>query len=184
DRAPPVDHPGHGQDPRPAQGPPAGNGHAPGTPGPARPLLQALSTPVQGSGGHEGHEGCEGNEGAFEYAEFELTAVSAARDSCCFARSPIVKPANSLRFPVVTGLASSIRMLIDDGTDGLTKEAIGIAIAIHRKYGPKLLENAYLRPYVIDLRAAGHTVDCQPRLALVHAGVTIQNAYRPDIIVD
>ena len=75
-------------------------------------------------------------------------------------------------------------MLIDDGTDGLTKEAIGIAIAIHRKYGPKLLENAYLRPYVIDLRAAGHTVDCQPRLALVHAGVTIQNAYRPDIIVD
>ena len=75
-------------------------------------------------------------------------------------------------------------MLIDDGTDGLTKEAIGIAIAIHRKYGPKLLENAYLRPYVIDLRAAGHIVDCQPRLALVHGGVTIQNAYRPDIIVD
>jgi len=75
-------------------------------------------------------------------------------------------------------------MLIDDGTDGLTKEAIGIAIAIHRKYGPKLLENAYLRPYVIDLRAAGHVVECQPRLALVHAGVTIQNAYRPDIIVD
>ena len=36
----------------------------------------------------------------------------------------------------------------------------------------------------MNLRAAGHTVDCQPRLALVHAGVTIQNAYRPDIIVD
>ena len=75
-------------------------------------------------------------------------------------------------------------MLIDDGTDGLTREAIGIGIAIHKKYGPKLLENAYVRPYVIDLRAAGHTVECQPRLALVHAGVTIENAYRPDIIVD
>ena len=75
-------------------------------------------------------------------------------------------------------------MLIDAGTDGLTREAIGIAIAIHKKYGPRLLENAYLRPYVIDLRSAGHSVECQPRLALVHAGVTIENAYRPDIIVD
>jgi GxxExxY protein len=75
-------------------------------------------------------------------------------------------------------------VLIDDGTGGLTREAIGIAIAIHRKYGPSLSENAYSRPYVIDLRAAGHVVDCQPRLALVHGGVTIANAYRPDMIVD
>ena len=75
-------------------------------------------------------------------------------------------------------------MLIDDGTGGLTREAIGIAIAIHRKYGPSLKENAYLRPFVIDLRAAGHQVQCQPRLDLVHSGVKIANAYSPDLIVD
>jgi len=75
-------------------------------------------------------------------------------------------------------------MLVDDGTQGLSYKVIGIAIGVHRKYGPGLLENAYLRPLVIDLRAAGHQVDCQPRLPMVHAGVTIDKAYRPDAIVD
>ncbi len=75
-------------------------------------------------------------------------------------------------------------MLVDDGTQGLSFKVIGIAIGVHRKYGPGLLENAYLRPLVIDLRAAGHEVDCQPRLPLVHGTVTVQNAYRPDAIVD
>ena len=75
-------------------------------------------------------------------------------------------------------------MLIDDGTGGLSGEAIGIGIRIHRKYGPGLREDAYLRPFVIDLRAAGHGVDCQPRLTKVHAGVAIEHAFRPDLIVD
>ena len=75
-------------------------------------------------------------------------------------------------------------MLVDDGTGGLSYEVIGIAIAIHRKYGPGLLEQAYVRPLAIELGAAGHEVDCQPRLALVHAGVTIANAYRPDLVVN
>jgi GxxExxY protein len=75
-------------------------------------------------------------------------------------------------------------MLVDDGTAGLSREVIGIAIAIHRKYGPGLLETAYLRPFVMELRTAGHAVDCQPHLAITHAGTTIPNAYRPDMIVD
>jgi GxxExxY protein len=75
-------------------------------------------------------------------------------------------------------------MLVDDGTGGLSFKVIGIAIAVHKEYGPGLLEHAYLRPLVLDLRAAGHEVECQPRLSLVHAGVTVANAYRPDIVVD
>jgi GxxExxY protein len=75
-------------------------------------------------------------------------------------------------------------MLIDDRTGGLSREVIGIAITIHRKYGPGLVEAAYLQAYVADLRAAGYTVDCQPQLALVHAGAQIANAYRPDVIVN
>jgi GxxExxY protein len=75
-------------------------------------------------------------------------------------------------------------VLVDDGTGGLSREAIGIAIAIHKKYGPGLLEKAYERLVVLDFRAAGHKVECQPCLPLVHAGATIERAYRPDIIVD
>ena len=75
-------------------------------------------------------------------------------------------------------------MLRDDGTGGLSYKVIGIAIALHRKYGPGLLENAYLRPLTLDLRAAGCKVECQPKLQLVHAGVTVRDAYRPDLIVE
>ncbi len=49
-----VDHPGHGQDPGPAQGGTAGGGHAPGAAGPARDLSQAVSAPVQGAGAPAG----------------------------------------------------------------------------------------------------------------------------------
>jgi hypothetical protein len=31
-------------------------------------------------------------------------------------------------------------MLVDDGTQGLSYEVIGIAIGVHKKYGPGLLE--------------------------------------------
>ncbi len=75
-------------------------------------------------------------------------------------------------------------MLVDDGTDGLSGKAIGIAIAIHRKFGPGLAESACLRVYVHDLRAAGCRVECQPRVPLLHEDLTIDNAYRPDIIID
>jgi GxxExxY protein len=75
-------------------------------------------------------------------------------------------------------------MLVDDGTGGLSFEAIGMAIAVHKKYGPGLLENAYCRALEADLRAAGHAVQSQPRLDMVHSEVRIANAYRPDMIVD
>ena len=72
--------------------------------------------------------------------------------------------------------------MVDDGTGGLSREAIGLAIEIHKKYGPGLLEHAYVRPYSKALREAGHKVECQPRLAL--SGQEIGYAYRPDLIVD
>ena len=75
-------------------------------------------------------------------------------------------------------------MLIDDGTGGLTYKVIGIAIGIHKRYGPGLLEKAYLRPFVEELRAAGHAVECQPSLSIEHGDVIIENAFRADVIVD
>ena len=75
-------------------------------------------------------------------------------------------------------------MLVDDGTYGLSREVIGIAIRIHKKFGPGLLESAYMRPFAYDLRAAGYEVDCEPRLDLVHEKLTVQGAYRPDMIVN
>ena len=50
DRAPALDHPGHGQDPRAPQGRAARGGHAPGAARAARHLLPALPAAVQGPG--------------------------------------------------------------------------------------------------------------------------------------
>lgn len=75
-------------------------------------------------------------------------------------------------------------MPVDDGTNGLSREAIGIAIAIHRRYGPGLLENAYCRAYAHDLRAAGHSVECERPFDFVHNKLIVRRAYRPDIVVD
>jgi GxxExxY protein len=75
-------------------------------------------------------------------------------------------------------------MLADDGTQGLTRKVIGIAISIHRKYGPGLLEKAYRDPFVFELRAAGHEVDCDRQIKLVHESLVVDSAYRPDIVID
>jgi GxxExxY protein len=87
-------------------------------------------------------------------------------------------------FRAAIDFAMPSRMLIDDGTDGLTYKAIGIAMGIHKHYGPGLLEKAYLRPFVEELKAAGHAVQCQPGLPIEHGDVRIENAFRPDMIVD
>jgi GxxExxY protein len=85
---------------------------------------------------------------------------------------------------MATDFASRFAMLVDDGTEGLSGRAIGLAIGIHRNYGPGLLEKAYVRLYADALRNAGHDVECQPRLTLMDGGRRVKNAYRPDIIVD
>jgi GxxExxY protein len=75
-------------------------------------------------------------------------------------------------------------VLIDDGTDGRSRKAIGAAIRIHKKYGPGLLEKAYRVPYVQELRMCGFAVDCERPLPLEHAGVRVECAYLIDIVVD
>lgn len=75
-------------------------------------------------------------------------------------------------------------MLIDDGLDGLSGQAIGAAIRIHEKYGPGLLENAYRPPFVAELKAMGLNVEVDKPLALVHEGVRVPCAYRIDILVE
>ena len=74
-------------------------------------------------------------------------------------------------------------MLIDDGTRGLSRQAIGAAIRIHKKFGPGLLEQAYRVPFVYELEKLGFSVECERPLPLIHETVTVQYAYRPDMVI-
>lgn len=74
-------------------------------------------------------------------------------------------------------------MLIDDGTGGLSKDVIGVAIEIHRKYGAALLEDAYLRPMVWALEKRGFEIETEVPLAIEFEGQVVQRAYIIDVVV-
>ena len=75
-------------------------------------------------------------------------------------------------------------MLVDDGTRGLSRQVIGAAIRIHKKFGPGLLEHAYRVPLVYELEKLGFVVECERPLPLVHETVIVPHAYRLDIVVN
>jgi len=66
----------------------------------------------------------------------------------------------------------------------ITSTILSAAIGIHRALGPGLLESAYLVCLSHELTAGGLQVERQKPLALVYRGVTIDCAYRADLVVD
>jgi GxxExxY protein len=74
-------------------------------------------------------------------------------------------------------------MLIDDGTGGLSKEVIGVAIEIHRKFGAGLLEDAYFQPMVWALEKRGFEIETEVPLAIEFEGHIVQRAYIIDVVV-
>jgi len=75
-------------------------------------------------------------------------------------------------------------MLIDDGTEGLSERAIGVAIEVHKKFGPGLLEAAYHLPLVWALETRGFQVDINKPLSVEFEGRVVPRAYIIDIVVD
>jgi len=66
----------------------------------------------------------------------------------------------------------------------ITSIIIGAAIDIHRAFGPGLFENAYLACLSHDLRSAGLRIELQRPIQLLYRGVTIECAYRADLVVE
>lgn len=75
-------------------------------------------------------------------------------------------------------------MLIDDGTEGLSERVIGVAIDIHREFGPGLLEKAYVLPLVWALEKRGFSVEFERPLSIHYDGRVIERAYIIDIVVN
>lgn len=80
--------------------------------------------------------------------------------------------------------ASSLRMLIDDGTEGLSEKVIGVGIEVHKKFGPGLLESAYHRPLLWALEKRGFRVEFERPLSVEYQGNVIPRAYIIDLVVE
>ena len=70
------------------------------------------------------------------------------------------------------------------GADALTDTIIGSAIAVHRRLGPGLLESAYEQALAYELAKVGLLVERQVPFDLVYDEVTLETAYRLDILVE
>jgi GxxExxY protein len=71
-----------------------------------------------------------------------------------------------------------------DALNRTSSAIIAAAIEIHRALGPGLLESAYLTCLIHELVAAQLRIEKQKALSLVFRGVTIECAYRADLVVE
>lgn len=73
---------------------------------------------------------------------------------------------------------------MNSNLNSITHEIIGGAIRVHRELGPGLLESAYERCLVHELRLSGLTVDRQRPLSICHRDLVIERAYFVDLVVN
>ncbi|VAW30951.1 hypothetical protein MNBD_CHLOROFLEXI01-4403, partial [hydrothermal vent metagenome] len=67
---------------------------------------------------------------------------------------------------------------------GLPRQIIGAAIEIHRELGPGLLESTYETCLVYELEKLGLAVEQQKTLPVVYKELTLQKAYRIDLLIN
>ena len=65
----------------------------------------------------------------------------------------------------------------------ITQETIGVAIEVHRKLGPGLLESAYRKCLCQELTLRGIPFQTELKLPLEYKGIHLEAGYRLDILV-
>lgn len=68
--------------------------------------------------------------------------------------------------------------------DELSNQIIGLAIKVHRKFGPGLLESAYEACLYYELMKAGLHVEKQKPIPLIYEDVKLDCGFRSDLFVE
>jgi len=68
--------------------------------------------------------------------------------------------------------------------DEITGAIVDAAIQIHRKFGPGLLESVYETALTRSLANRGFEVERQKPISFEHEGMSFDNAFRLDMLVD
>ncbi|HTX71702.1 MAG TPA: GxxExxY protein [Rectinemataceae bacterium] len=66
----------------------------------------------------------------------------------------------------------------------LTEQIIGCALAVHREFGPGLLESIYEEALTIEMASAGLPFVRQVELFLSYKGQPLASRYKVDMVVD
>ena len=73
---------------------------------------------------------------------------------------------------------------VQNSRDPLTEKVIGCAIEVHRILGPGLLESAYQRCMLFELRKQGLAVETEVPMPVNYKGEIMDCGYRVDILVE
>ena len=66
----------------------------------------------------------------------------------------------------------------------IATKIIGVAIELHKKFGPGLLESAYESALTFDLKEAGLSVERQVPMPFIYKDVNLETGYKLDLIVE
>jgi len=66
----------------------------------------------------------------------------------------------------------------------ITDKIIGLAIEVHKKLGPGLLESAYEACLTFELSQSGLFVERQKPLPIIYKGLKLDCGYRLDLVVE
>lgn len=75
-------------------------------------------------------------------------------------------------------------MNLEASTERIASEVINIALMIHKKLGPGLLESAYKECLYYELQANGFKVEKEKPIPLVYNGIRLDCGYRADLVVE
>lgn len=68
--------------------------------------------------------------------------------------------------------------------DEITGEVLDVALRLHRELGPGLLESVYEALLAQRLQTLGHRIERQKLISAEFEGVSLEAAFRADILVD
>ena len=71
-----------------------------------------------------------------------------------------------------------------DDIEAIAKDIVDAAYKVHKEFGPGLLESAYQRCHVYELRKRGRIVQAELTLPIVYDGQEFDEGYRIDELVD
>lgn len=75
-------------------------------------------------------------------------------------------------------------MSLEASTERIASEVINIALMIHKKLGPGLLESAYKECLYYELQANGFKVEKEKPIPLAYNGIKLDCGYRADLVVE
>ena len=68
--------------------------------------------------------------------------------------------------------------------NAMVGEVIRLAMKVHSRFGPGLLESAYRECLAYELRKAGYTVETEKSLPLIYEEIRLEHGYRMDLLVN